>query len=356
MEIAILRSMSARSPIVRYVFGVIGVLLSLVLIAAVMARLAAPAWIEKKITEGVKDGCPQCEIKMGSVEISLLRGRVVFNDFRYEDSPDRHARVALTAKRLEISAQLESLIHKPLVIKDVRADEVAFTLTENPAIDSGRDDQTPPLSGLPPFVMEHLEVHQSSFHYVNLVKPQASSLLLTQVHGTVGAWSTRKEIASRFTPELTSIRATGVLENSGHFLVKADADPVSKQGTALIHIEVKDQELASVSEFFEREQGVQVQGRIFLISTDFKMTDGKIDGKLTASYFGLGVKVKDRNSSKLGNFLVTAGIDLVKKNEQGVNGEPPGEKPVEGERKPDQGLISAIFHALGPAATALIKG
>jgi hypothetical protein len=351
--------MSSCSRIMRIAFGVTGVIfgsfLGLFLIFIVLIHVVAPAWIEDKVTTGIKKGCPQCEIAIGDVEISILKGSIAFDDFRYEDSPDRHARIFVRAKQLEIFAKLESLIRKPLVIENLRGEDVAFRVTENPEIDSGVDDGSPPLSGLPPLVIEHIEVHQSSFRYVDLVKPQASSLLLTQVDGTVGPWSTRRELANRFTPERTLIHATGVLENSGHFLVKAHADPLSPRGTANVYIEVKDQELENVSEFFDREEGVQLQGRVFLISTDFKMNDGKIDGKLKASYFGLGVKIRDKDNSKFKNFLATAGVDLVKKNEQGINGEPPGEKSVEGERKPNQGLVSAIFHALGPAATALIK-
>jgi len=347
--------MTARHLFNAFVFGTVGVALFLGA-AIVLVRLEAPSWLEKKIVTSIKDSCPRCEIKMGAVEVSVLEGRVSFLDFHYEDDPNHHARVSVHAKRLEIQASLKSFVLKPIIIENLRGDEVSFTLTENPAINSGHDDKSPPLSGLPPLVFEHIEVHQSSFHYVDLVKPQSSSLLLTQVHGTVGGWSTRREIANHYTPDPTEIRATGVLEDSGHFVVEASADPLSPRGTAQIHIAVKDQPLEKVSDFFLHEEGIQLKGRIFQISTDFKMTNGKIDGKLKATYYGLGVKVVDPKSSGLKNFLVTAGVDLVKKNEQGINGKPPGEKPVTGERGPEQGFIAAIFHALGAAAKELMRG
>jgi hypothetical protein len=347
--------MTVRHFFKAFVFGTAGIALFLGA-AIVLARLEAPSWIENKIVTSIKDSCPRCEIKMSAVELSIFDGRVSFLDFYYEDDPSHHSRVSVHARRLEVQASLKSFIVKPIIVENLRGDEVSFTLTENPAIDSEHSDKSPPLSGLPPLVFEHIEVHQSSFHYVDLVKPHLSSLLLTQVHGTVGAWSTRREIANQYTPDPTEIRATGVLEDSGHFVVEASADPLSPRGTAQIHIAVKDQPLEKVSDFFLHEEGIELKGRIFEISTDLKMTNGKIDGKLKATYYALGVKVVDPKSSGLKNFLVTAGVDLVKKNEQGINGKPPGEKSVTGERGPEQGLIGAIFHALGAAAKELMRG
>jgi hypothetical protein len=149
--------------------------------------------------------------------------------------------------------------------------------------------------------------------------------------------------------------AWGVLERSGTFEVKSEIDPLSKKGTVKIDVTVENQELPAVSDFFVRESGMGLEGFIVKISTALDMKEGKIDGRLKASYTGLKIKVEDPKNSGVKNFLETVGAEIVISSEQGVNGKPPGEKSFHDERTGEQSLFNAIFHSLGGAAKALVK-
>lgn len=322
-----------------------------------VSQPTAAEWFKDKIIHSIKESCPKCEVEVGRVELSLsiLKGQIAVEGFKYADSPDRRFRVTIQAKKLELQTKVMSWLRKPIVIEKFRGEGVDFTAFENPDIPSAKDN-SPPLSQLAPMIIEHVEIVNSTFRYTHLVHPEASTLLLTEINGTVGAWSTRPDLAKQFSPEETPIYATGRLEASGRFVLKAHADALSKLGTANIYADVKDQPLEKVSEFFQHEQGIRLKGQVHNVSTNLQMTNGKIKGTLQASYSGLEVKVEDPKSSRVSNFISTLGVAIVKQNEQGTHGAPQVAKPVEGKRSPDQGIIEAIFQALGTAATKLMKG
>jgi hypothetical protein len=245
-------------------------------------------------------------------------------------------------------------LHSLIVVNHVKADGVNFTLIEDPKIKSEKDD-SPPLSGLPPMVIKSVEVYDSAFRYLHKLSPHEASLQLSKIHGSLGSWVTRPDLVQEYAPHRTSMAAWGVLERSGTFEVKSEIDPLSKKGTVKIDVTVENQELPAVSDFFVRESGMGLEGFIVKISTALDMKEGKIDGRLKASYTGLKIKVEDPKNSGVKNFLETVGAEIVISSEQGVNGKPPGEKSFHDERTGEQSLFNAIFHSLGGAAKALVK-
>jgi hypothetical protein len=205
-------------------------------------------------------------------------------------------------------------------------------------------------------VFEKISVTDSVFRYNHKVTPLHASLLLTGVSGTVGPWSTRRELVQQYSPAPTNIEARGVLENSGTFEVKAEADPLSTLGTAHIRVEVKDQPFSAVDAFFRAECGVGLEGQLLDAATDLKMDEGKIDGTLSARYTKLKIQVVDKNNSGIKNFFETLGAKFIMTSEQGLNGKAAGEKSFHDQRTHEQSIFSALFHGLGKAASALVKG
>jgi hypothetical protein len=318
------------------------------------ARARAPDWLKEKIISGLTKSCPKCKADLESVEISFLEGRLVLHEFEFVDTPEHSSQVAVKAHLVAIDFDPRVYMDGLILVKHVRADEVNFTLIEDPKIKSKKDD-SPPFSELPEMVIQSTEVYESSFRYVHKVSPHESSLQLTKIHGSLGSWVTRPALEKQYAPNRTSMSAWGVLAHSGTFEVRSEFEALSKEGTLELDVAVENQELSAVSDFFVHECGLGLEGLIIKVSTHLNMKNGKIDGNLKASYTGLKIKVENPKNSGVKNFIETVGAKIEIAGEQGVNGKPPGQKNYHDERTADQSLFSAMFHALGGAAKELVK-
>jgi hypothetical protein len=333
----------------------ISVLILIAALASVLVvRSRAPEWLRVKIISSLTDSCPLCKAELGSVEVSFFGGRLVLHDFEFVDTPEHSTQVAVKAHLIEIEFDPTAYLKKLILINHMKGEGIHFTLTENPKINSPPEN-TPALSGLPPMVIKETVVSESSFRYVHKIVPHESSLLLTKIHGSLGSWVTRPDLVEKYAPRRTSMLAKGELEHSGSFEVKAEIDALSKKGTFKLDVDVKDQNLMAVSDFFHLESGMVLQGLVIDVSTKLDMENGQIDGVLKATYTDLKIKIEDRKNSGVKNFLETVGADIVIAGAKGVNGKPPGEKIFHDERTADQSLFKALFHALGRAATAAVK-
>jgi hypothetical protein len=325
-----------------------------VLGAILEARSRAPSWLREKIITELTKNCPQCKAGLDSVEVNFLDGTLTLHDFEFIDTPEHTTQVAVKAHFIGIEFDRKAYLNGLILVRHVKAEGVDFTLIEKPAIKTANDD-SPPLSGLPPMVIQGVEVSESSFRYVHKLVPKESSLLLTEIHGSLGSWVTRPSLVEQYAPDRTSMTAWGVLEHSGTFEVKAEIDPLSQKGTLQLDVVVQNQSLPAVGPFFVRESGMDLEGLVVKVSTYLDMKNGKIDGNLRAAYTGLKIKIVDRKNSGVKNFLETIGAKITIAREQGVNGKPIGQKNFHDERGNDQSLFSAMFHALGGAAKELVK-
>jgi hypothetical protein len=320
----------------------------------------APQWIREKTLSAVHDSCPQCRMNIGDIQTDFKNGTIVFSDISYSDAPGHHTQIDVKVKRLIITLAVRKLLRKQILIRGLRADGVDFNLYEDARIPSQHDD-LPPLSDLPPFVIESIKVSGSRFQYVHQIDLHDATksvspgrLVLTDIHGSTGAWATRKYLVDAYRLKETPVQASGVLEHSGKFEVNADVDPLSERGALHLSIVVKDQPLALVNDFFPFEAGFKLNGQLFSVSTVLDMNDGKIRGSLHARYSDLKIQVVDPKNSGVSNFLATIGTKVVIHREQGVNGKPEGDSVVDYERTADQSLLSAIFQGLGKSARDLV--
>jgi hypothetical protein len=332
--------------------------LALATISAAFAMQKAPEYIRQKLLRSLREGCPKCKIELGLIELEPMDGKIAFNNFSYQDSEDHETQIDVKIKRIEITADPSYLLpgrSGPLIIHSVVADGVEFTVADDSKYNTP-DENTPALSGLPPIVFQKIEAKNSTFRFVDKVTPKSAVLLLTDVNGTVGSWTTRRALNPQYAPEETPIYAKGIIEHSGKFEVKAEADPLSTQGTAHIHVDVRDHFLNASDAFFRAECGVGLVGNLLKATTDFKMKDGTIDGTLYARYNNLKVEVLNKKNSAVSNFIQTVGAKMILDTEQGSKGKPIGEKNFHDQRKSGQSFFSAIFHGLGKAAKELVKG
>jgi hypothetical protein len=348
--------MSQRSKIF---LGIAALLLLLIVATGAIVMQRAPEYLRQKLLLSLRSSCPACKIELGSIELAPEAGRIVFNDFIYEDSLDHETQINVRLKRLEIAGNLSYFLpgrHGPLIIRSIIADGVDFTIADDPKYNSP-DENSPALSGLLPIVFQKIAVTNSTFRYVHKVSPKYAVLLLTDISGSVGSWVTRHDLTEQYAPELTEVYAKGIIEHSGDFEVKAEADPLSTQGTAHIHVDVINDSLGTSDAFFRAECGVGLSGNLLKATTDFKMKDGVIDGTLYARYNHLKIDIVDKKNSALSNYIQTIGAKFILDSEQGSKkGTPIGEKNFHDQRRSSQSLFSAIFHGLGKAAKELVKG
>ncbi len=185
--------------------------------------------------------------------------------------------------RVGVSAELQPRQAAAPVVRanvEVADAELAVLLSrEVPDIEPPEPEELPRadegLAGLPPFLLERLQIRDSRVHLVEGSESSLPTLTITNVELALENVASRRELLGP-RPSVLSMR--GLVEGRGELVVFSTADPLAEQPTLAGQARLSHLPLSSLSELLAAKAGVHAPRGWLDLFVEFRVQNGRIDG------------------------------------------------------------------------------
>jgi len=319
----------------------------LTLIALVVtAMFIAPGLIGTWASHNIVEACKGCKLEIGGSRFDPLARGFVYTDvsFSMAAGPGDIA-VHVSAPRIVLRPAYRDLITGRMALQNARFDEPTVTLTEQAGeapkeVDDGKHPN------LPKFVIHHTQVQNGHFRFVSRKHQPASDLRISGIHGHMTHFFLHNELSTYD----TECMLEGSLEKAGTFRLALEGNPLPGPNQhAAMDLSVTRQELAPLNPYFDPAEGLRMKGLLHHGRAQMRINGhGHLSGKLNATYSGFELDVRDHEGrTGIMTALTRLGARLKFKSENLRFPEPERVRPIEGDKRPDEHIVSAVLRVLG---------
>ena len=230
---------------------------------------------------------------------------------------------------------------------------VARLAVESPEVTLIDDDAgqapTPPRGAFdrPAIEVDDVEIDQGTFLFVRVTKQTRAVIGLRQIRGHVAAFGTTK--SRRDDPVKGEI--TAQLGFSGESHLSFTARPAAERTEADVTIEMKDQNLADLGDFFEPNVGLKIAGTMIHGQSTSKMRGDQLTTRLDARFEGLRLNVvRTADRGAWATLFTNLGLAVGMKGHNVDSPRSEQKRTVITRRAADDSLISFFLRGLKDAA------
>ncbi len=319
---------------------------SIMLIVSI--EVIVPSMIRKQFADLVKASCGSCAFGVDRVRCSILPVSLILEGVRLSGGDPKSTGVDAKADRIIFRTSLGSLISGELHFKAIQIYTLHVDVTEGDLpLPSSRPEEGP----RPIYVIDGVEVVDGRFTYTRVFgkghEAREAILHVRNIQGTIGKLGTTPHLRE----QMARGQAKGRLESSGGFVLSVDAGLFVKFLKVDVDLQMAEQNLADVSQFFQTSDGIRIEGRLNKGRSLIKIREEKLSGWVQADYQGLNiVSEKTRSRSTISAFY--SNLAKFIKLHSSTTGKKPADqiRNVELQREPGETLVHFILRGMGDAA------
>ncbi|GHC54735.1 DUF748 domain-containing protein [Ulvibacter litoralis] len=259
----------------RYTFPII------LLLLLVAARLYLPVWTKNYINKVLAD-IPGYYGQVDKINISLYRGAYQIHGM-YLNKVDAETQVPfLSFPKSDVSIEWKSLLKGRIVSEIIMtspkviyvAEDQQKTPTEG---DPNIDDWTKALTDIVPLEINHFEVHDGGFAYVEVNTDPNIDLQISKI--TLTADNLRNVVAKeRVLP--SPIKATGVSIGNGTVSLDGAMNIVKEIPDMNINFSLENANVTALNPFTRHYTGIDFESGTFGLFSEIAIADGHLKGYL----------------------------------------------------------------------------
>lgn len=293
-------------------------------------------WLEQQIRLNLKQACPACEFSMAGADFSWngfgLQGVV------FKTGPGQQ-RLEAEVSTVYFYPAVEALLEGRLQLKNITLDQPKMIFLD----EGDKSTKKKSESRLEPPPPIYLQIDNGEFTYIRNVKNTHATLTIHHIQALIG-------------PDADVIRgrATAQLGTTENLYLTLTVDPQKNPLEARVEMTAKDQDLKVLSDFFEPNAGVQMEGTLLSGHVVSLLNGSKVSTELTMEFKDFKLKVKpmyDRDGVQAFFTNLAASIALKKKN---VGAQDKTEK-IETEREGNESLVSLMLRSWKEAALKIVR-
>ncbi len=316
-------------------------LLALIGIFAALTVVVKPnfePWLERHIRFELKAACPACEFSMEDVTLS-------WDGFGLQKV---HFTTGTGQQRLE--AEIATIYLYPNVTSLLngkpRLQNITFDQPKMIFHDEGEKSaqkQSESSFALPPHL--HIQIDNGDFTYIRDVKNTHATLTIEHIQALIGPEA-----------DLLRARATAQLGQTESLNLTVSADLHKNPLEATIEMRAKDQDMKVLSDFFEPNAGVKMEGILIAGHVVSQLKGTHVSTQLTMEFKDFKLKVKpmyDRDGVQAFFTNLAAAVALKKKNVGAQEKEKT--ESIETDREGQESLVSLVLRSWKEAALKIVR-
>lgn len=285
------------------------ILLTLVAVFAASLKFIAPAFLKKKILEGVKDSCSDCVLSFRSVDISLAHpGLLTLDDLRFAAGEGGRSLVEVRMSSLAVDVSLSQTLREKLVLRSVEGFGVEVIYADGDAPKIKESEKKPETEHATKVAILSAKMEGALFRYVHSKNKHTSILHIHDIEGELNAVGTTPELRD----VMATARLTGQIEKSGHgeLVLAALLRPGPAYVDALLSI--KNQNLGDLNTFFTPNDGIFLGGNMVKMVANVNVRNDNAKSHVEATYKDAEFKERaTQDASALEAWLSNIGSSLV---------------------------------------------
>ncbi len=278
----------------RNFFIIIVILLFVFSLALVIfTRTIAPGIFRRQLVSSFGETCAGCTLNIDRVCISLVPVSVILEGVHISGGDPKATAVDAKADRIIGRTSLCSMVLRRLVFRgiQVHAPHVVVTEGDLPLPSSKREEGRRRF-----FAIEGVELIDGTFTYIRVLgteeKTRKATLHVKDVQASVGKLGTVPSLLD----QTVKAQAKGRLENSGNFLLSVETLLFSKLLNVDVDLQMAEQNLVDVSQFFQTADGVRISGILREGRSSIKVRGKQLVGSARVKYDNLNVQFEKTKS------------------------------------------------------------
>jgi hypothetical protein len=340
----------AEGAIPMRTFFIVIVILLFVLSLALLifTRTIAPGVVRRQLVSSFEETCAGCTLDIDRVRLSFVPVSVILEGVHMSAGDPKATAVDARADRIIARTSLYSMVLRRLLFRriQVHAPHVMVTEGDLPLHSSKHEEGRRKI-----FVIEGVELIDGTFTYVRVFgtgeRARKATLHVKDIQASVGKLGNAPSLLDQMVKGV----AKGKLENSGHFLLSVETPLFSKALNVDVDLQMAEQNLADVSQFFQTSDGIRISGILREGRSSMKIRGKQLGGSVRVKYDKLDVQF-ERTKSR--GAISTFSSNLVKSFK--LNPSSMGERAtdqtgrVELERETGETLVHLILRGMKEAA------
>ncbi len=345
-----------RHPRIRarhVVFALLALVVLGVVGTVVAAYAMAPRRIRTEFERAVHEQCTECVVRVGSMDVSLLRGRVSFRDLSIAD-PAPTPRVVIRAREFFVDVAPLSLVRGTRHVERVLLrDAHAYLVARKPphrasvGVSDGRESRATRVDRID---VEGLTVHVLS--RLSREIDSAPQVRVDDIRGTIGAFGSSPGVVR----EPTRIEASARLQGQGDLRLTATADPARPDLPAHIDADLRGFELGRLAPYMTATARQHATGHVDHAHASMVMRGQNVGGTLTARYrdFELHFDASPDRPALLTSFMNVGERFFTDRSDDGHDGHEPAAR-IQSHRSEGKPLIDFLLEAILQATERLVR-
>lgn len=250
----------------------------IVIILLIGGRIYLPYWVKDRVNNTLAN-IPGYYGQVKDIDIALIRGAYVI-DGLYLNKVDAGTQIPyLNFPKTDISIEWKSILKGKIVSEIVMYDPKIIYVVEDQEVnedaDANVEDWTKALTKLVPIEINHYEVHNGSFSYVQLAAEPNIDLQINKIEFTA---DNLRNVVEKTRSLPSSINLTGVSTGNGIVKGTGNINLIKEIPDMDLNISLSSMDATGLNDFTNYYAGIDFEEGDFDLYTEFAIADGNFKG------------------------------------------------------------------------------
>ncbi len=313
---------------------------------AVLEEIIVPDAIRSWLIAGVHASSATSELRLGRVQLSLFPPALTLLRIQLLSGDPRSTFVHAQADRVVVPFAIRPLFSRQIRLGRIQIERPEVNVIEGDVRMSG-SKTTHGGSGGIDLEVQGADVAQGFFSYTRAHLQKRAVVRVSRITAVIGPVGSSNRVSHR--PAVG--RATGLLEDSGTFVLSAGADFFAETPHVNVALELTSLNLADLNRFFMPDDDVQLGGRLIHGRSAVSIRGRRLTASVYARFRGLDIKIrKNADRSALSAFFQNTLVSLKMGKQNVASDQFDRRGTVTLTRKPRQTVLSFILTGMRDAS------